>query len=324
MRSNRDALCSHGVGYPLFKGDRQNHTFLIQSVKEGDTLGFDDCISKLQSYISLHNLHTVILSSEHFWPLQASHVKHIINRLQTIFSDISIVAYLRHQRDLWVSLYAQQCKELAVRSNAARWGTTDFLGGDIVHHAMFYSQALAPYRDSLGGESINAKIYDRFRFPDQDIVKDFCLQCGVQANLYPPYRSQMNDSLAWKSVKASKVLADLYGDSIHCRQAAVIFRDAFAMMHQDGYQDWIGRAPCYLHPSEQEELVDFYLGDNVILSSEYLNGDVLPLTPNTLAVSELRLDDIPRDELEHFVDYFSKACTMSRLPIISLRSLLPF
>jgi|688.fasta_scaffold257916_1 hypothetical protein len=317
MRTNRDTLYANGVGYPLFKGDRQNHTFLVQSVKKDDVKGVDDCMSKLQHDIDRHNLHTIILSSEHFWPLDAFHVNHMINRLQEIFSEINIVVYLRHQRDLWVSLYAQQCKELAVRSIGARWGTTDYIGGDIAHHAIFYSRSLAPYRDLLGEKSLNVRIYDRFRFPSQDIIKDFCLQCGVDANLYPPFREQLNDSLAWKSVEVSKIFADLYKDSIHWRQAAGIFRDACAMMHKVGCQDWIGSAPCYLPLDEQQELIYFYSADNAILSSEYLNGDTLPLSPKELAVSKHKLQDISRDEMSRFLNYFTNASNGLGIPVTS-------
>jgi len=322
MRSNRDALYSNGVAYPLFNGDLQNHTFLIQSLKQGNAFGLDDCLAKIQYCIDHYDPHTVILSSEHFWPLSPAHVNELFGRLVDVFSEISIIIYLRHQRDLWVSLYAQQSKELAVNSRGAKWGTTDYLAEDIVDHAMFYSRVLDSYRELIGADSLNVRIYERPRFPDQDVVKDFCILCGLDVGAYPPYRKQLNDSLAWKSVEVSKALADTFGKSQYAKQASAIFRSGCVLMHQNGFHEWLGNAPCYLLPKEQKEIISFYSNDNAILSSKYLNDEELPLSPMELAVSEQNLHDIPKDEIEFFIDHFISRADFPELPRTSLKSIL--
>jgi hypothetical protein len=322
MRSNREALYSNGVAYPLFNGDPQNHTFLIQSLKRGDASGYDDCLAKLQYCIDHYDPHTVVLSSEHFWPLSPAHVDELFGRLIGMFSEVSIIIYLRHQRDLWVSLYAQQSKELAVSSRGAKWGTTDYLARDIVYHAIFYSRVLDPYRGLFGANSLNARIYERSRFPDQDVVKDFCVLCDLDVAAYPPYQKQLNDSLAWKSVEVSKALADLFGEGQRTKEAALIFRNGCTKMRQSGFHDWFGKAPCYLLPNEQKELIDFYSADNIILSSRYLNGEELPLSPMELVVCEQSLHDIPKDEIECFIDYFTSRSDLPSLPETSLRAIL--
>lgn len=112
-----------------------------------------------------------LISSEHFhsrirW---AEDIENLRRLLDGAFDEITVVCYVRDQADMAISLYST-----AVRGETAQ-SLPDFLNAEAVPENYYFNiKAIADNWSSVfGRDRCIFRIYDRQRFPDQDIRRDF-------------------------------------------------------------------------------------------------------------------------------------------------------
>ena len=309
MRHNDDALRDQGFLYPLLPGNRQSHTFLrkatINSIKLNTKDDLDHYIASLSEQISCYSPASVILSSEHFWPASPTIVASMISSLEHLFSQIKVTVYLRPQRDLWMSLYSQCAKGMNVLPSHSSWGTPEYCGKEIYEHGMYYVNVLDGYRQASNKIDIDARIYDRSLFPNQDVVSDFTSSCKLDKDrLGIPSNINSNESLGWKAVEFSKALATYFrSDATRRKKIASVMRQGFVDARKHGYDEWIGKSPNYLTESEQDAIHEYYAANNKHLSAEYFNSATIFRMDSYLPVNPYSIDNIPSEEKQALADF---------------------
>ena len=264
LRSNQDILLANGVDYPLFPGDPQSHTMLKGAIRRRDHMMVEACAEALRSSVSSPQVKRVILSSEHFWPTPYVQLVELASILNQFFSAVKVVFYVRNHVDMWISLLSQQAKALRYKTNSPLWGAqADFIGPHIREYGMYYSQVVKSYQQLFGKDSVVVRPYQRSIFKDGDVIKDFISVCSLSNIRFKPAAKDSNESLGWKSVVVSSVIADQLLPNER-KPFIPFFREATLIVNED-FPSWIGRAPCLLSHEVQDEIVEHYRNDTLIL-----------------------------------------------------------
>lgn len=273
LAAHRDQLTEQGVLYPVLDGDGLNHTALQQRVglasSTGDSGHLDATLAQLAKQIDEAQPQRVILSSEQFFAMPSAWITPLLAATKPLFASVSLVIYLRSQRDLWTSLFNQRAKALKVLPSHQPWGTTDFLGPAIVEN-MAYVDYLDAFASEIGTEQIAARRYDPSRFPGGDVRLDFLDCAGVVS--FPHHSSDaraINPSLGWKGVALAITLAERYHALETRPLVSRAMRRAFQQAHDEGLADWLGSAPCYLTADEQRAIRETYTASNLRLADTY-------------------------------------------------------
>lgn len=317
MELHRQQLLDRGVLYPLFPGPGQferNHgkldSGLLRLLASGSDAYVTSFVDQLSLRIRQENPRLVVLSAESFWPRSMQYASLMISVLRPLFSRISIVIYLRHQLDLWISLYSQQAKTLRVKPGLPAWGSHEIVGQDIVVHGMFYDRVLDVYSSLLGEHNVHARLYDVAQFPDGDVVNDFLDVCGIgpvdrQDHLAGGADARsINPNWGWKAVEFSKLYAadETYGSLLNRQRSIKAVGKSVHTMSLKGFPDWRGKPANYLSSDEQAALCSFYAESNELLSSKYFNGRSLFAPKSNLPITAHQLYDLPVDELQMAMD----------------------
>ncbi len=319
MRKNSSILQSYGVIYPVYRGDAQSHTFLRQAIRTNNKEGLAECVHTLERALEEHSGATVVLSSEHFWPMNGSDLQIMLTALQRVCPDVRVLMYVRSQGRLWASLYAQQSKSMSVRPEHRLWGANSFIGTHIANHGMYYFECLEEYAKKFGRDHVSARIYDRRLFPDADVVKDFLqfLDCPVPSTAqFGPHEA--NSSYGWKAVEFSKYCAILLGERRYKNHPApgALRRTVTRLSLDDKFPGWLEGNACFLSAYDQMQIRDHYADSNRKLYAYYFGGvehflkeDLMPVCP--------RLSDIPELEIQRALKYMGEFLSRSdiQLPI---------
>ncbi|MCF4167273.1 hypothetical protein L2U69_16615 [Zavarzinia compransoris] len=304
MRKNEAAFAQQSIYYPTFKGDSQNHTFLRTSLMQEDAANVADCRDVLQRCVDADPNATIVLSSEHYWPLHGPKLQEMLDVIEKVCPDITTVIYLRRQDKLWASLYAQMAKSMSIRPEHALWGQKGFVGADIAEHGMYYFECLEEYANRFGREKVVARLYERRMFPNGDAVEDFVQFIGGKMPADPiGGDDDTNLSFAWKAVEFSKYCAVQYAARFGRKKKWIgpvsgAMRDTVArLQREEGFTDWIGKAPLYLPPDEQLKIVEHYRPSNEKLFEHYFGGQDVFGSGDTQKPCPYGLADIPEVEL---------------------------
>ena len=278
LAAHRQPLREVGVLYPELDGDPLSQTLLQKHIglahASGDTAPLAETLSQLQHQLATSQATKVILSTEHLFAMPRAWVPTLLEAVSPLFASVSLVIYLRSQRDLWTSLLNQRAKALKVLPTHRPWGTDEFLGPAIVEN-MHYADYLDAYAPLIGRDHVLAKRYDPSGFPDGSVVPDFLQTVGLASLLTRAdltaagTSSAINPSLGWKGVALAITLAARHHALDSRRAVARAMRKAFARAHDEGLTDWLGRAACYLTEDQQRELRDIYAASNIRLADSY-------------------------------------------------------
>ncbi|MGA0040673.1 MAG: hypothetical protein ACO3NZ_12555 [Pirellulales bacterium] len=284
LAAHRDHLQRQGVLYPVLDDDAFSHISLQKHVGLAHTSGnrgpLQHTLNQLQEQIEKSSASCVVLSSEHFFAMPKAWVTTLLAATEPLFGSVSLVIYLRSQRDLWASLFNQHAKALKVLPTHRPWGTADFLGPALVEN-MFYADYLDAFACHLGANRISARLYDPSQFSGGDVRADFLEKAGLS----PPAgglstSAAVNLSLGWKGVALALTLAARYrlleSRSIVARGMGKAFQQA----HLEGLPDWLGSSPCFLSTEEQRMIRETYTASNVHLANEYASDfDLFAIEP---------------------------------------------
>jgi hypothetical protein len=273
LSDHRDRLQAAGILYPLLDGDPLSHTSLQKHVGLAHTSGerqrLEQTLTELDQQLAGLAVEKVILSSEHFFAMPRAWVPTLLEALVPRFASVTLVIYLRSQRDLWISLANQRAKALKVLPTHRFWGSTDFLGPAIVEN-LHYADYLDAFARAIGSDQVRARLYAPASFPDESVVPD-CLQAvGLEAT-FPAARraTAVNPSLGWKGFALAVTLASRHHALDTRRAVSRAMRKAFARAACEGLCDWLGSAPCFLSEAEQRSIRDTYAASNVRLADTY-------------------------------------------------------
>ncbi len=308
MRRNESTFEAQGVIYPTFRGDSQSHTFLCQAIRTNNKEGLEECTRTLRRAFHERPEATVVLSSEHFWPMNGPHLHTMLDILETISADIRVLMYVRSQGRLWASLYAQQSKSMSVRPEHKLWGRNSFIGARIANHGMYYFECLEEYAKRFGRDHVTAKIYDRKLFNGGDVITDFLAFLGspipVSGNSHLP---DTNLSYGWKAVELSKYFAINFGEMRYKGHPApgALRRTVTRLAKNDNLEGWLGGYACFLSANEQMRIREYYAASNRKLAEAYFGGldpfsgeELMPTCPHFL--------DIPEPEIKKANRYMAE------------------
>lgn len=301
LAAHRDHLQHQHVLYPVLNDDAFSHTSLQRHVGLAHTSGnrepLQHTLRQLQEQIEESSAPCVVLSSEHFFAMPQAWIATLFAAIEPLFASVSLVIYLRSQRDLWTSLFNQRAEALKVLPTHRPWGTADFLGPALVEN-MFYADYLDAFACHLGADRISARLDDPAQLSGGDVRADFLEKLGLS----PPAdglstAAAVNLSLGWKGVALALTLAAKYRVLESRSLVAKGMRKAFQQAHLEGLPDWLGSAPCFLSAEEQRLIRETYTASNIHLANEYASDFDLFAVEPPRPHEERGLSDIDPAEL---------------------------
>lgn len=301
---NKSILAEHGYYFSQCAGERNNLKFPLYSMSEqrGDPYfrnnninnvderrlfkaDFEDVFNREISSLSA-NIHTVIISSEHFHSLliDESEVKALKRLVSKYFDEIKIVCYLREQVETCVSHY----------STVIKTGLTpdfnDFMTKcDPSNPYYDYLGLLERWQNVFGHKNLIVSKFSRNTLIDSDIVKDFYTKINVDyANMDMQTHFESNRSLNYAGQCLLKELNTIQNLSKVSLNQAVNFVQ----------NTYVGKGEN-VTASLYNELYDKFKGANRLLSNKYFNNDVdlFPRRPP----SSTNTDNFSADTLKQLI-----------------------
>ncbi len=311
FQQQRETLRTQGILYPKVGADDLSHLLFQKAVglvhRKGETHSLTTYLQHLRQLIAETTPSLVVMSSEHFFAMPQEWVETLIDAVEPLFTAVTVVLYVRPQRELWMATYNQKAKALKVLPTQALWGTTDYLNADRVRN-MFYADYLDCFARLLGREHVIVRPYRRELFPGGDIVSDFCMLLRSFTDVHPsPLAEPINPSLGWKGLAFALQLAPHHYGRASQQPAARAMRIGLLRAMREGLPDWLGSAPNYLTAAERCRVHEHYETNNARLVADY----ALPGTAfsSGLAEQEHRrsLEEIPAHELSLVNRFMSEA-----------------
>jgi hypothetical protein len=158
---------------------------------------FKDFLKKLSTEIkNASKKHKYfIISSEHLHSRLKNHeeISALYKFLKSNFSSIEVICYFRNQYDVAVSLYSTSLKE----NNSS---SLNYFIDQIIENTHYYNYLKIAnlWSNVFGKDNCNFKIYDRNKFIDQDIRKDFIgnIKNSIQLDDFDYSNFSANESLS--------------------------------------------------------------------------------------------------------------------------------
>ncbi len=303
LRENTPALHRAGIAAPMMRG-RQNLAYLAN----GDDAPLAAALDQIWAHAAASNAHTLIFSTEHFWPLPGAAQDRLAAALAARGAEVSVLVYLRPQADLWRSLLAQQAKTFRVRRGEPMWGDVSFVGRQMARHAFYYGACLSRFRRRFG--AVDARRYVRSEFPGGDVVRDFADSIAISDLPGLSYRAgtQANLSLGWKGVALSVAIADSNQKAVgsRLRRAALITATSAMADHQDD-KTWLGNPPNFLTDEDVAAINQHYAPDTKKLARRFFGGNIPFVSATPAPVDPFGPDHLSAAEMAEAMSLYRRA-----------------
>ena len=280
MATSREALAAHGVVMPADAANALGRNRILKQLRGTDE-ETAPLIAEVEA-LKAKGARTLVLSNEHYWPLDQAAIQQIGARLKLLSDNVEVVIYIRPQEDMWRSLHSQQAKKFSVKSGAAIWGTDDYVPPVFAERAVHYHKTMQIFADVFGQSAVSARLYDRSRFIGGDVVTDFLSYLGLDWTAFEREDRDINRSVGWKGVAFAVWLADDVHDVMQPRNADkplghLYIRTVKRVAEMFDDENWIGRAADPLSTAEKAAIRAHYDADNQRLFATYFDGkDVFP------------------------------------------------
>jgi hypothetical protein len=313
LHINREVLASHGVAFlqsPGLRNNRKLATYCMNDRNVDDhvmELGItsaearnkwkEDFKAELEREIEAlgEQIHTVIISSEHFHSRLASEaeIRNLYNLLSPFFSEMKIIVYLRRQDRVAVSFYSTLCKGGAKIEQIF----PDNIKPE--NHYYNYFNLLNKWSSIFGINNLIARIFEKNKLMDEDLISDFTYISNLQ----------------WKDWQLVIPKNENQSISALTQEVMVRFNQHFPG-YIDGHPNLIARKlrnvllqrlnqkyPSQPKKPPRQEALGFYeifLESNNRLANKYFNKSSLfsgdfseyPETPEPIYIDSAVLDDI--------------------------------
>lgn len=303
LRENTPALHRAGIVAPMMRGG-QNLAYLAN----GDDAQLAAVLDQIWAHAAAATAHTLILSSEHFWPLPSAAQNRLAAALTARGAEVSVLVYLRPQADLWRSLLAQQAKTFRVRRGEPMWGDVSFVGRQMARRALYYGACLSKFRRRFG--AVDARRYQRSEFPSGDVIRDFADSIGINdlPGLRYPAGTQANLSLGWKGVALSVAIAESNQKATGSRlRRAALITATSAMADHKGDKTWLGSPPNFLTDEDVTAINQQYAPDTKKLAKRFFGGNIPFVSATPAPVDPFGPDHLPREEMAEAMSLYRRA-----------------
>lgn len=212
------------------------------------------------------SVHTLVFSNEHLHSnlLERDETANLREIVSAYASEIKVVAYLRRQDELSVSLFSTRIK------GGESW--TQVLptvhGPQALPYYFDYDQILRNYASAFGAENIIARVFERPRLTDGDVAADFLNAAGIPNHASLIQVPRQNESLS---------RAALYTLSLLNKQAPPWVQGKWNM-NRDNLVEILEEKFSYNEPlTSREETEAFYA--NFRPSNEAVRARYFPTWP---------------------------------------------
>ena len=311
---NRDALRERGLIWPAHAVRRDGHNAIVHSLRENDDARLDRLLGAARAEARGRRDATVVVSSEHLWPLDRRRLKRLAGKLAG--DEVKVLAYIRPQEEMWASLYAQQAKAYRITEDTPLWGDASFLGKRLVEHGLYFGATMNGFRRIFG--EIDVRRYDRRRLAGGDAVVDFLGAAGLDdLSGLDLSRSEANPSFGWKGVGFAMWCAEALNQRGLTGRERLLKKRLLAstvkeMAATTGDTAWMGKAPVYLDNDDRAAIRAHYAADEALLSARFFGG--APVWPDLKSVEPAPFGPqaLPPEELETAQDLFRARLSRNR------------
>lgn len=304
LRREAEALAQHGIVTPAYAAAEHGTHAIANAAPRGE-VALAPLLADIAETGARHPGATVVVSSEHLWPLGPAQVRRLCRLLLGLTEEIEALIYVRAQDELWTSVYAQCARMLSVRAHDPRWGTADYTGERLAAAFDFHA-ALRPWANGLGRARVRVRPYDRALFPEGDGVRDF-LAIATPPGVTPfvPEGKDLHRSLGWKGVALAIACNDRLraavakpSNALLERHRRAVMRAVSAMAKRYGEEGWRGRAPAIFDHAERERVRAHYARANRRLFDAYFDGEDVFRPPSDAPRDPISLFALPDEERE--------------------------
>lgn len=274
LRNNPRRLARRGFVVPRFARRLDGHNALVEALRDPGDARLDALLGQVGAEARGR---TVILSSEHYWPLKPAKLSRLAAGLRRIGAAPRMIAYIRPQEEMWASLYAQQAKNFRIQRDTRLWGDWSYLPREMVETGLYYDRCFRRMEEIFAAQ-VELRIYDRDRFPGGDAARDFAGALGLSPEGLGFARADDNPPFGWKGVAFSVWCGEFLWGGLGPPAERRRLRPALAatvrdMARRTGDADWRGRAPNFLDAAARRAIRDHYAEDNRRLATRCFEGD---------------------------------------------------
>ena len=216
---------------------------------------------------------------------------------------VSFIIYLRRQDELSYSLWKQFIK---TRLNVT---FDEFLRRKTTDRMLNYCKMLSAIESVFGEGSVKVRVYDRSRFPDGDIVNDFCETVGIARDRrFSASEPIINPNLSTTAAEIKRWAneSEVYLDAPNFLRGPI--------------RDYSARTPdgsvSSMTPEHFERIKDAYSKGNELIVSRYFNGEINALT-EWPSYDKTPWDSHSEETLRAIVQIFTDALVLQRRSIDS-------
>lgn len=219
--------------------------------------------------------HSFVVSSEMFEYLEARS----ISRLKRDFSGfrLVLVVYLRYQDQAMSSMYNE-----LVKKHACDLSFSEHVSTTPRKDLLLYGKMLDKWSKALGKENIRARIFEKDRFYNGDLIQDFLNVIDVAGTAFESRSFQKNEAVSSvvvqilsdinRSMSYSVDHAKHYGPA--CKLSGILTR-----LIKEQFPEIAGNTNSFFSSeSEYNNFIEYYERDNAKISKKYLGGE--PFRPS--------------------------------------------
>jgi hypothetical protein len=242
----------------------------------------------------------MIITAEHFHSRLVSKksISDLNKFLRLHFEDIKIICYLRNQADLRKSLYSTACKVSLTESIA------DF-HRDVGEESDYYNyfSLLNKWSEVFGKENLLVRVYDRNKFIDSDIRKDFILSVipSFDLNKLTYNLTTANESLSYLESRAFVGInktQPAFNDHGGVNQVSQIIKSIFLLAKSIDY-----------YPIVDLDSVEFFHrfdSSNLLLYKTFCHGEQIFREPNNSDKDYFNQKRFSLDEIGLFLENLAR------------------
>jgi hypothetical protein len=230
-------------------------------------------------------------------------------RLVQIFKGhaVEVISYLRRQDRYIEARYNQRIKD-----GRLKYGLAEFAGEHLARNALDYHAHFTRWAEAFGRESLRIRLYERERFPDGDVRRDFLEVIGVEASGLVFEEVQRNVSLSFAGVEFLRRFNTIPQTRPHRRRVV-------RLLAQYGAKN--PPHSSLLGMDERRAIMDRYRDSNRRFAQEFLGAESVYEIPDAELAREASLD---REYGEtQFIDMLSfvlpRLLSLQRKPASGLR-----